>query len=73
MLRQIVIFEFKESSSDKDVENIIRTFRFLKEIIREITGMENGVNVSPENWRQKFQTVLLPHMEKVFVVDYFAD
>jgi len=96
MLRHIVIFKFKESSSSDATAHIISEFLKLKHKIENLIDIEWGKNISPENHHQgftdcfiltfkslehlnayqnhsahlNFQTILKPHFEKVFVVDY---
>ena len=97
LLRHVVIFKFKDTSSPEDVQKVADTFYALKGRVPEIVAMEWGINNSPENFNQgfthcfvlsyrsekdlanyqenpahkAFQEVLKPHMEKVFVVDYW--
>jgi Stress responsive A/B Barrel Domain len=97
LLRHVVIFKFKDTSSPEDVQKVADTFYALKGQVPEIAAMEWGINNSPENFNQgfthcfvlsyhsekdlanyqenpahrAFQEVLKPHMEKVFVVDYW--
>jgi hypothetical protein len=98
ILRHVVIFKFKESSSPSDIQKVEDTFFALKNVIPQVADMEWGINNSPENFNQgfthcfmlsykseqdlasyqehpahkAFQEVLKPHMEKVFVVDYWV-
>jgi len=98
MLRHVVIFKFKDSSSPSDIQKVADTFYALKKSVPQIKDMEWGINNSPENFNQgfthcfmlsykseqdlanyqehpahkAFQEVLKPHMEKVFVVDYWV-
>jgi Stress responsive A/B Barrel Domain len=97
LLRHVVIFKFKDTSSPADVENVAKTFAALYGKIPQIAAFEWGVNMSQEHFDQgfthcfmlsfksekdaadyqqhqahkDFQTVLKPHMDKVFVVDYW--
>ncbi len=97
LLRHVVIFKFKDTSSPEDIQKVADTFYALKGQVPEIVAMEWGINNSPENFHQgfthcfilsyrsekdlaiyqenpahkAFQEVLKPHMEKVFVVDYW--
>lgn len=96
MLKHIVIFKFKQASSQEAIEEIVASFLNLKNENTGILEIDWGENVSPENHHQgfthcftltfqslnelnkyqlhpkhlDFQEVLIPHMEKVFVVDY---
>jgi hypothetical protein len=47
-LRHAVLFKFKDTSSAKDVESIITEFTALKAKIKQIKGLEWGLNNSPE-------------------------
>ena len=97
LLRHVVIFKFKDTSSPEDVEKVAKTFAALYGKVPQIAAFEWGVNMSQEHFDQgfthcfilsfksekdaadyqnhqahkDFQTVLKPHMEKVFVVDYW--
>ncbi len=51
-LRHVVLFSFKEASSEKDIENIIKAFEALPSKIKQIKGFEWGLNNSPENLNQ---------------------
>jgi hypothetical protein len=48
MLRHVVMFQFKESSSEADVQKVVDAFRGLPSKISEIADFEYGVNNSPE-------------------------
>ena len=48
MLRHVVLFQFKESSSKEDVQKVVNGFRELKSKIPQIADFEYGVNNSPE-------------------------
>lgn len=48
MLRHVVLFQFKASSSPEDVRNVVDEFRKLPSQISEIADFEYGVNNSPE-------------------------
>lgn len=54
MLRHVVIFKFKESSSKASVDSVVKAFVTLKEKIPVIQKLEWGLNDSPENWHQGF-------------------
>lgn len=98
LLRHVVLFKFKDSSSLKDVQNVSETFAHLYGKVPEVKKFEWGINNSPEGLNEgfthcftltftsekdlanyqlnsahkEFQKVLKPHMEKVFVVDYWV-
>lgn len=48
MLRHVVMFQFKDSSSEADVQRVVDAFRALPSKISEIAAFEYGVNNSPE-------------------------
>lgn len=99
MLRHVVMFEFKESSSEAEIQGVVDAFRALPKKIPEIAAFEYGTNNSPEKLNDGFShcflvtfateadrevylpheahkafvEVLKPHMEKVMVIDYWAD
>ncbi|MFM8399279.1 MAG: Dabb family protein [Pirellula sp.] len=98
MLRHVVIFKFKESSSAADVQKVVDGFRGLKGKIPEIASFEFGTNNSPEKLNdgfthcflvtfksekdrdvylphpahKAFVDVLMPHLDKAMVIDYWA-
>jgi NADPH-dependent 7-cyano-7-deazaguanine reductase QueF len=99
LLRHVVLFKFRDSSSEDEVEQVVSSFMSLKNQVPQIVAMEWGRNISEENHHQgfthcfvisfrsiqdltdyqshpahlDFQQVLGPHMEKVFVVDYYSN
>ncbi|MDO9374782.1 MAG: Dabb family protein [Bacteroidota bacterium] len=99
MLRHVVLFKFKESSSAADVKKVEDAFRELPSKVKEVKGFEWGKNNSPENLNQEFThcffvsfesekdrevylphpahkafvEVLKPHLDKVLVIDYWAE
>lgn len=98
MLRHVVLFKFKDSSSPAELKKVTESFVGLFGKVPQIKRFEWGINNSPENLNQgfthcftlsfssekdladyqvnpahrAFQKVLQPHMEKVFVVDYWT-
>lgn len=48
MLRHVVMFKFKDSSSEADVQKVIDEFRALPAKIPAIAGFEYGTDNSPE-------------------------
>lgn len=52
VLRHVVLFGFKETSSPQDVQNVIDAFKALPSTISEIKGFEWGTNSSPEGLNQ---------------------
>lgn len=99
MLRHVVVFKFKETSSEEDIKKVEDAFRNLQNEIPEIKGFEWGKNNSPEGLddgfthvffvsftseedravylphpkHKEFVEILKPHLEKAFVVDYWAE
>ena len=98
LLRHVVIFKFKDSSSEEDIKKVAATFAALYGKVPQVKAFEWGINNSPEHFNEgfthcfmltfssekdladyqldpahiAFQTVLKPHMDKVFVVDYWV-
>ncbi len=98
MLRHVVVFKFKEESSQQDIQKVVDAFLELPSKIKEITEFEYGTNNSPEGLNDGFThcflitfaseadrevylkhpahtafvDVLKPHLEKPFVIDYWA-
>ncbi|MFN5272263.1 MAG: Dabb family protein [Planctomycetota bacterium] len=54
MLRHVVNFKFKETSSVADVQKVVDGFRGLKAKIPEIASFEFGTNNSPEGLNDGF-------------------
>jgi hypothetical protein len=99
LLRHVVLFKFKETSSAEDVKKVEDAFRQLPQKIKEIKAFEWGKNNSPEGLDQGFThcffvsfasekarevylphpdhkafvAVLGPHLDKVLVLDYWAE
>ena len=99
ILRHVVMFKFKESSTPADIKKVEDAFRALPSKIGTIKTFEWGTNNSPENLNQGFThcfslgfasekdrevylphpdhkafgAVLSPHLDKVLVVDYWAE
>ncbi len=98
LLRHVVLFKFKDSSSPEDVKKVAEAFANLYGKVPQIKSFEWGINNSPEKFNEgfthcfvltfsaekdlanyqlnpahiEFQKILKPHMEKVFVVDYWV-
>lgn len=53
-LRHVVLFKYKDGTTDSDIKKIEAAFRALPSKIKEIKGMEWGVNNSPENLNDGF-------------------
>ncbi|GAB4420104.1 MAG: Dabb family protein [Bacteroidia bacterium] len=54
VLRHVVLFAFKETSTPEDIASVEAAFRALPGQIAEIKGFEWGTNNSPENLAQGF-------------------
>ena len=54
VLRHVVLFQFKDSSTAADVETIVKAFRGLPARIPQIKSFEWGTDVSPEGLAQGF-------------------
>lgn len=48
LLRHVVMFQFKDTSSEADVQSVVDAFRALPSKISQIADFEYGVNNSPE-------------------------
>lgn len=57
MLRHVVLFKFKDSSSVENVKSVEAAFRNLQNEIPEIKGFEWGTNNSPEGLDNGFTHV----------------
>ncbi len=99
VLRHVVLFKFKDSSSEAAVDSVVNAFRALPEKIDAIQGFEWGTNNSPEGLNdgfthsffltfaseegrdaylphpdhKAFGDIAGPHIDKVLVVDYWAE
>jgi len=100
VLRHVVLFKFKDESSEEDVNKLNDSFNALPAAIPVIKDFEWGINDSPEDFHQDFTHCYLltfnseedrdsiytphpkhkafvaslgPHLEKVFVVDYWTN
>jgi hypothetical protein len=99
VLRHVVLFKFKETSSAEDIKKVEDAFRALPSKIKEVKNFEWGKNNSPEGINdglthcffvtfasekdreaylphpdhKAFVEVLKPHLDKVVVVDYWAE
>ena len=52
VLRHVVLFGFKSTSSPEDVDKVVDAFKALPSKISEIKGFEWGTNSSPEGLNQ---------------------
>jgi hypothetical protein len=98
-LKHIVLFAFKDSATQENIQAIVEAFANLKHEVDGVQDFEWGTNVSPENLDQGFThcfqltflteadrdaylphpahkafgALLHPHLDKVLVVDYWAN
>lgn len=49
LLRHVVMFQFKETSSQADIQTVVDAFAALPDQIPEIAAFEYGTDNSPEN------------------------
>jgi len=54
VLRHVVLFKFKEESSEADINKLNEAFNALPEAIPVIKDFEWGINDSPEDFHQGF-------------------
>lgn len=54
VLRHVVLFKFKDTSTPEDIQKVESAFKALPSKIREIKSLEWGINNSPENINQGF-------------------
>jgi hypothetical protein len=54
VLRHVVLFKFKDSTSPADIKKVEDAFRALPSKIKEIKSFEWGTNNSPEHLNQGF-------------------
>jgi len=54
MLRHIVMFQFKDTSSKEEVQKVVDAFRSLKVSIPQVAAIEHGTNNSPEGLENGF-------------------
>ncbi|MEZ6087752.1 MAG: Dabb family protein [Pirellulaceae bacterium] len=82
LLRHVVLFKFKETSSESDVQKIVDAFGTLKNKIPQIHAYEHGTDNSPEGLADGFthcflvtfkseadRDAYLPHKEHLAFVD----
>lgn len=59
LLRHVVLFKFKESSSEEEVQKVVDAFRALPDKIPQVHGFEYGTNNSPEGLDAGFTHAIL--------------
>jgi hypothetical protein len=81
-LRHVVLFQFKQTSSQDDIDRVVQAFRELPKRIPEIADFEFGTNNSPEGLddgfthcflvtfrNEKDREVYLPHPDHLSFVE----
>jgi hypothetical protein len=63
MVKHIVIFKYKQGSSEEKIKQVTDAFRTLKSKIPGIVSFETGVNNSPEKLNKGFTHVYLVTFE----------
>lgn len=97
-LRHVVLFKFKDTSTEQQVQTVVDAFAALPQQIDVIKEFEYGTNNSPEGLddglthcflvtfdsekgrdiylphpaHKAFVEILRPHLDRVLVVDYWA-
>ena len=54
LLRHVVIFKFKDSSSEEDIKKVAETFAALYGKVPQVKAFEWGINNSPEHFNEGF-------------------
>ena len=54
MLRHVVLFKFKDSSSQEEIQKVVDAFRSLKTSIPQVADFEYGTDNSPEGLANGF-------------------
>lgn len=52
MLRHVVVFKFKGSVDEKQIDSIVEAFRALQQTVPKILSIDFGVNNSTENFNK---------------------
>jgi len=71
MLRHVVIFKFKDTSTPQQIKAVEDAFSALPGKINTIIGYEWGTNVSPENLAQGFTHCFLVTFKDVAGRDFY--
>jgi hypothetical protein len=71
MLRHVVIFKFKDTSTPQQIKTVEDAFSALPGKINTIVGYEWGTNVSPENLAQGFTHCFLVTFKDVTGRDFY--
>jgi Stress responsive A/B Barrel Domain len=71
LVKHIVVFKYKSSVTDSQIEEVTRAFKALKGKIPGILSFEYGVNDSPENLNKGFTHVHLITFENAEARDAY--
>ena len=69
--RHVVVFKFKDTTTDVQIKQIVADFGTLQNDIPEIIAYEHGTNVSPEGLNQGFTHVFLVTFENKTGLDAY--
>lgn len=70
-VRHVVVFKYKPEATEKQIEQVNKAFKDLKEKIPGIVSFEYGTNDSPENKNQGFTHVYLLTFEDAAARDAY--
>jgi hypothetical protein len=74
LLRHVVIFKFKDSSTPAQVEGVAAAFKGLYGQVPQIKGFEWGINNSPEHFNEGFtHCFILTFASEKDLADYQLD
>ncbi len=59
VLRHIVLYKFKDSTTAAQITEVVEAFRELPEKIEGVIGFEHGTNISPEGKSEGFTHMFL--------------
>lgn len=71
MLRHVVIFKFKDTSTSQQIKAVEEAFSALPGKINTIIGYEWGTNMSPENLAQGFTHCFLVSFKDTAGRDFY--
>lgn len=70
-VRHVVVFKFKDTSTDAQIQTLTNAFRNLQETIPGIVAFEHGTNNSPENLNRGLTHVYLLTFEDAAARDAY--
>ena len=74
LLRHVVIFKFKDSSSAEDIKKVAETFAGLYGKVPQVKAFEWGINNSPEHFNEGFtHCFMLTFSSEKDLADYQLD